>query len=507
MKINLEIASITDFKADAIIVNLFEGVTQPAGGTGAVDKALDGGISNELQHGATFKGKLGETMVFSTLGKLPARYVILVGLGKQEEFKSRELRRASAAAIRACDKLKVKTAGTLLHGAGIGNIPAEVAARLLTEGSLLGSYRFTLRKTAKEDGNSDTPGFSVETLTLVENDASKKAQIEEGIRVGTVIADATNLARDLVFDSANHVNPTFMAQTAQSVAGAKVSCKVYEQDEIEKLGMGSFLNVAKGSIQPPKLIHMTYKPNGAPRKKVTLVGKGITFDSGGLSLKPPASMETMKMDMSGAAAVVCTMKAIEALGNLDIQVDAIAPCCENMPSGGANKPGDIITAMSGKTIEINNTDAEGRLILCDALTYAQEKVSPDELIDLATLTGACVVALGKEASGIMGTDEGLIEGIRQAGDEAGERFWPLPLYDEYKEMLKSDVADLINSGSKGQAGSSAGGIFLKAFIEDGQKWAHLDIAGPAYTRPGCSRNSQGGNRGWRQNPPVLSLPV
>ena len=188
------------------------------------------------------------------------------------------------------------------------------------------------------------------------------------------------------------------------------------------------------------------------------------------------------MDMSGAAAVICTLKALAALEDLEgIQVDAIAPCCENMPNGNANKPGDIVTAMNGKTIEINNTDAEGRLILCDALTYAQQTVAPDELIDLATLTGACVVALGKEASGIMGTDDGLSEGIRTAGDAAGERFWPLPLYDEYKEMLKSDVADYINAGSKGQAGSSAGGMFLKEFIEDDQKWVHLDIAGPAWT--------------------------
>ncbi len=483
MKINVEISDIVQNSAEALIVNLFEGVNQPAGGTGAVDKALGNAISDELTHGKTFKGKLGETLVISTHGKIPARYVVVVGLGKPEKLKSLQLRRASAAAIRACQKLKVNRVATLLHGAGIGNVPAETAARLLAEGSLLGSYKFTLRKTGKTEAEKEAAplGNPIEALTIVEQDAQKKAAIETGIRMGSIIADATNLARDLAFDSANYVTPTFLAKKAQEISQNEVTCKIYEQADIEKMGMGSFLSVSKGSDQPPKLIHLTYKPKGTPKKKVTLVGKGITFDSGGYSLKPANAMELMKDDMTGAAVVISTMKAIAELGNLDIQVDGIAPCCENMVNGKANKPGDIVTAMNGKTIEINNTDAEGRLILADGLTYAQQNVHPDELIDLATLTGACIVALGKEASGIMGTNDELIDGIRHAGEPAGERFWPLPLYEEYKEMLKSDVADMINSGSKGQAGSSAGGIFLNEFVEPDQKWVHLDIAGPSYT--------------------------
>jgi len=483
MKVHVALADIREFKADVIVVNLFEGVTRPGGGTGAVDQALGGAIRDELQYGKTFKGKLGEILVLPTYGKLPARYVIVVGLGKQEELKSLQLRRASASAIRACQKLKVKTVGTLLHGAGIAGVDPETAARLLTEGALLGGYRFVLRKTeqSKDSEDREPLGNPVETVTIVESGPEKKEATEKGIHIGQTISDCTNLARDLVFDSANYVTPRFLADLASKITGNGVTCKIYDQDEIKTLGMGSFLSVAKGSVQAPKLIHLTYQPTGTPDKKVALVGKGITFDSGGLSLKPAQGMELMKNDMAGAAVVISTLKALSELGGLNVQVDAIAPCCENMPNGNANKPGDIVTSMSGKTIEINNTDAEGRLILCDALTYAQQKVKPDELIDLATLTGACIVALGKEASGIMGTNDDLIDRIRKAGDIAGERFWPLPLYDEFKEMLKSDVADIINAGSKGQAGSSAGGIFLKEFIEEGQKWAHLDIAGPSYT--------------------------
>ncbi len=483
MKITVEVGDIIQFKADALVVNLFEGVTQPGGGTGAVDKALAGVITEELAQGKTFKGKVGETLVLPTYGKLPARYVVVVGLGKQADCKGLQLRRASAAALRACKKLRVKTVATLLHGAGIGQVDSQVASQLLTEGALLGVYQFTLRKTGKTQPEEGTDALKnpIETVVIVEQDAAKKEKIARGVAVGTAIAEATNQARDFVFDSANYVTPAFLAEAAKKFAKGDVTCKVYEKADIEKMGMGSFLSVSKGGGQDPKLIHLTYKPKGTPKKKVTIVGKGITFDSGGLSLKPASAMELMKDDMTGAAVVICTMKAIAELGDLDIQVDAIAPSCENMPSGSANKPGDIVTAMNGKTIEINNTDAEGRLILADALVYAQKEIKPDELIDLATLTGACIVALGKEASGIMGTDDGLIDGIRKAGENAGERYWPLPLFEEFKEMLKSEVADIINAGSKGQAGSSAGGIFLNEFVEEGQKWVHLDIAGPSYT--------------------------
>jgi leucyl aminopeptidase len=286
------------------------------------------------------------------------------------------------------------------------------------------------------------------------------------------------LARNWVNDSANYVTPTFLKEQAEKTPG--LSCNILDFDQIKKLGMGAFELVAKGSDQPPYLIHLSYKPDSNATKKIALVGKGITFDSGGLSLKTAAGMETMKMDMAGAAAVIAIMKAIAQLKNLPVEVHGFIPTCENMPSGHSSKPGDIVTTMNGKTVEVNNTDAEGRLILCDALTYAQKEVNPDEIMDLATLTGACITALGKAAAGIMGTHDDLINRVRSAGEQAGEKLWQLPLYDEYKSFLKSEVADLINAGAKGEAGSSAGGMFLKEFIDKGRAWAHLDIAGPAW---------------------------
>ena len=482
--LSLQIGDISQVKADVVVVNLFEGVTQPGGGTGAVDSALGGVISQELQSGTRgFKGKLGETLIFPTYGKIPAPYVLLVGLGKQDKADNTNFRRAAASAMRASKTLKAKTVATLLHGAGIGNVDPQKAARLLAEGTILGQYEFTMRKTGKDAAgkSKDEPlSHTIDTVIVMESDASKQAAIEQGLKQGESIARATCKARDLVFDTPNYITPTQLAAEAKQMATGSVTAKILDKAAIEKLGMGSFLSVAKGSVEPPQFIHLSYKPSGTAKKKVALVGKGITFDSGGLSLKPPASMELMKDDMAGAAAVICTMKAIGELGDLDIQVDAFVPTCENMPNGNANRPGDIVIAMSGQTIEINNTDAEGRLILCDALTYAQREVNSDELIDLATLTGAQIIALGKTASALMGTDDDLINALKAAGDVAGEKYWQLPLYDEYQDFLKSDVADLKNAGNKGEAGSQAGGMFLKAFIEDGQKWVHVDIAGPSY---------------------------
>lgn len=482
MQIQVQQGDIAAFQADAIIVNLFEGVTAPGGGTGAVDQALGGILSQEIQsNGKLFRGKLGETLILPTYGKIPARYVIVVGLGKSDELKAFQLRRASAAAVRAVQKLKLKTAGTLLNGAGIGGYDAQAAARLLTEGAILGSYQFTQRKSIKANGdenNSDTGKTELESLTIVEHQADKLSDIQAGIKTARCIAEHVNLARNWVNDSANYVTPDFLKAQAEQIPG--LQCNVLDMAQIKAHGMGAFALVAQGSDEAAYLIHLIYKPENPAKKKIALVGKGITFDSGGLSLKPSASMELMKMDMAGAAAVIASMKAIAELQDLSCEVHGFIPTCENMPNGHSSKPGDIVTSMNGKTIEVNNTDAEGRLILADALTYAQKTCNPDEVIDLATLTGACITALGKAAAGIMGSDPTLIERIRKAGEHAGEKLWELPLYDEYQSFLKSDVADLINSGAKGEAGSSAGGMFLKEFIDKKRAWAHLDIAGPAW---------------------------
>ncbi|WP_373531597.1 leucyl aminopeptidase [Vampirovibrio sp.] len=510
MQIEVAQGDISQFKAEAIIVNWVEGAATPAGATASVDKALGGLLTRELQTlPQVFKGKLGETCVLPTYGQLVARYVVVVGLGSVEALNALQLRRASAAAIRACGKLKVKQVASLLHGSdlngsdlqgagGAENSP-ERLARLLAEGALLGDYQFMLRKGKKtaesqkeSAGNEDEElgGHGLETLTIVAPQAEQLKAIELGLGLGRMIGVHTNLARDWVNDSANYVTPTFLKTQAQALQG--VTCEVLDFDQIRKLGMGAFELVAKGSDEPPYLIHLCYKPSGKASKKVALVGKGVTFDSGGLSLKPPASMELMKMDMAGAAAVLATLKAISEFKNLDVEVHGFIATCENMPSARSSKPGDVVTAMSGKTIEVNNTDAEGRLILCDALTYAQQQTDPDELLDLATLTGACVTALGKVAAGIMGTSDDLINRVRAAGEQAGEKLWQLPLYEEYQSFLKSDIADLINSGSKGQAGSSAGGMFLKAFVDKNRAWAHLDIAGPAWVTSDVPETPKGG---------------
>lgn len=475
MKVAVTSGDITRFKADAIIVNLFEGVAAPAGGTGAVDQALGGLISEELKTGNAFKGKLGDTLVLHTHGKLPARYVIVVGLGKQDSACSFEYRRASAAAVKACKKLKVKTAGTLLHGAGIGGFDVEAAARILAEGTCLGDYSFDLRKS----GPKDEPTIELETVTIVEHDGGKLKAAEKGAALGTVIAKFTNMARNWVNDAPNHVTPTFLKEQAEDTPGLTVN--VLDINGIRESRMGMFELVAKGSDHPPYLIHMAYKPENAS-KKVTMVGKGLTFDSGGLSLKPAKSMETMKLDMAGSAAVIATMKAIAELGNLNVEVHGFVGACENMPSGRSSKPGDIVTSMKGKTVEVNNTDAEGRLVLGDVIFYAQRQTDPDELIDLATLTGAQVVALGSVAAAVMGKESGqtLIDQLKEAGQKAGEKLWQLPLYDEYRKSLESEVADIINAGSKGEAGSQNGGLFVGEFVDEGRNWAHIDIAGPAF---------------------------
>lgn len=486
MQVLVKQGEFATIQADALIVSVFGGAFTFSGITASLDQALNGLLSQELAaNTSVFKGKVGDTLVlplyqslFSAQAKpTSARYVIVVGLGKRDEYKAFAARRASAAAVKACMRLKLQSAALCLDAMDAAPLSAETAARLLTEGAYLGAYQFTLRKGTKTEAS---PTF--ESLFIISRGEDTPKTLEESVQWGRTIAENTNLARDWVNDSPNHVTPTFLKEQAEAIPG--LSCTVLDRPHMQKLGMGALTLVAQGSDQPAYLIHLCYKPAQTDKKtaprRVALVGKGITFDSGGLSLKPSASMETMKMDMAGAAAVLATMRAIATLQNLPLEVHAFIPTCENMPSGGAAKPGDIVTAMNGKTIEVNNTDAEGRLILADALVYAQQECNPDEIIDLATLTGACITALGKAAAGSMGTCDALNENVRKSGEQAGEKFWPLPLYDEYQSFLKSDVADMINSGAKGEAGSSAGGMFLKEFIDENRAWVHLDIAGPAW---------------------------
>ncbi|MER3545411.1 MAG: leucyl aminopeptidase [Chloroflexota bacterium] len=475
MDINVIHEAIQEQDTDLIVVNLFEGVTQPGGATGAVDRAL-GGAVGDLIAGGDFKGKLDETAVLYPRGAIPARRVLIVGLGKAEEFTLDRVRRASATAARRARDLGARRFATIVHGAGIGGLEAQSAAQALAEGTLLGLYEFNRHKAPSEDQRQ------VAEMAVVEFDAARLPAIEAGVRAGRAIAAAVALTRDLVNEPPNFATPTLLAQRAHQIAeGRRISVTVLEREEMRELGMGALLAVAQGSDEPPKFIILDYQPEprqeGATPPTVVLVGKGITFDSGGLSIKPAEGMEEMKSDMAGGAAVMGAVQAIADL-NLPVRVVGLVPATENVINGHAYKPADIVRAMNGKTIEIISTDAEGRLILADALVYAK-RYAPQAVVDLATLTGACITALGKgQAAGLFSTDDKLAEQLKRASASTGERIWPLPLYDEYSDVMKSDVADLKNSGGR-YSGVGASAAFLKAFAE-GYPWAHLDIAPMAY---------------------------
>ena len=471
MEIRVESNSITDVEAGAIVVNLFEGVTHPGGATGAVDRALGGAIATLIADGE-IKGKLSETTVIHTLGKMPAARVVVAGLGKAQDFDTDRARRVSATVCSRIRKTGVKDMATIVHGAGIGGLDPHSAAQAMAEGALLGLYRFDKYKSDAEDKND------IETMRVVEFDAAKIPDIRAGLETGAMLAEAVNRCRDMVNEPANAMTPTQMAEGALEVALASgLEMEVLDSGDMEELGMGALLGVAQGSDVPPKLIVMRY--NGDPDDEsntLALIGKGITFDSGGLNLKPAAGMRQMKRDMSGGAAAIAAMGAIAKLGP-KINVTGIVPATENMPGARAQKPGDIVKTMSGKTIEIDNTDAEGRLVLADALAYARS-LGIERIVDAATLTGAILTSLGKVRMGVFGNDQGLVDAVIASADEAGELAWQFPMDDEYKQQYKSDVADIKNTGGR-DAGSITGAQIIGEFA-DGASWVHLDIAGVAY---------------------------
>ena len=470
MEIKVVAGDITRIKADAVIVNLFEGVKQPGGATGAVDQALGGAITKLIAENEV-KGKLNELTLIHTLGKLEAGRVLVAGLGKQEKFTLDSIRGLMAEACKYLRKLGVKRAATIVHGAGIGGLDAEKAVQAVAEGSILGLYTFR-RHITKESEHGE-----IEELLIVERDESKVAGLERGLKRGRIMAEATNFARNMINEPANHMTPSDMAQVARDVAAKYgLECTVLEREEMKNLGMGALLGVAQGSKQPPKFIILSYRGGDPSASTLGLVGKGLTFDSGGISLKPSEAMDEMKGDMAGGATVIAAIKAIAEL-KLKINVMGLIPATENLPGGAALKPGDVLKAMSGKTIEVVNTDAEGRLILADALSYGRKQgLTP--LIDVATLTGACRVALGDICTGAFGNNQELISKVIKAGEEAGEKIWQLPMFEEYKEQNKSEVADIKNSGGR-YGGAITAAQFLAEFSQD-TPWTHLDIAGTSY---------------------------
>ena len=468
MNIRVERGDIAQQNADMIIVNLFEGVTSPGGGTGAVDAALDGAISQVISDGGC-RGKANEMTMIHTLGKLPSPRVLVAGLGKQEEFTLDKVRALAATAARYARRARCERIASITHGAGIAGLDPHDCAQAIAEGTIMGLYTFDRHKKPNEDD------VEVQELVLAEFDESRIDALQRGVARGVVLGEAANAARDLSNEPGNVLTPTELAARAQALAAdTGLECDVFDQPWMEEQGMGALLGVARGSDQPPKFIVLRYRGGGDMH--LAYVGKGITFDTGGISIKPAAGMQEMKGDMSGGAAVIAAMGAIAKL-KPKIDITAVVPATENMPGGRAIKPGDVVRAMNGKSIEVINTDAEGRLILADGLGYVQAAIDggPDAIVDVATLTGAISIALGDVAMGAMTNDDALLGKLQRAGEEAGEKIWQLPMYEEYKEQIKSDVADMKNVGGR-NAGSITAAFFLKEFIDD-TPWVHIDMAG------------------------------
>jgi leucyl aminopeptidase len=431
-----------------------------------VDQAT-GGALGRLFAAGDFTGKKDETALVYPPGT--AARVLLVGVGKGDEISRASIRRAAATAAKRARSLGVPRGAFHLVAEALGSVSPAEAGQAIAEGLAQGAWQYNEMKRPPEEQKSALERIDVLAPTATE-------AMTAGHRIGAAIGAGQTVARGIQVLPGNVCTPSYVARAAEEIARRHgFGVTVLDKAAIVREGMGALMAVAQGSAEEPRFIALEYK--GAERAPVVLVGKGVTFDTGGISIKPAQNMEDMKYDMSGAAAVLGTF---EMLGRLKppVHVVGLIPSTENMPSGTAVKPGDVITSLSGKTIEVINTDAEGRLILCDALTYAK-RYRPACVLDIATLTGAIVVALGHTATGVMGTDDALIEDVRRAGERAGERVWPLPLWDEYRELMKSDIADVKNAGGR-PAGSISAGWFLREFV-DGFPWAHLDIAGTAYT--------------------------
>ncbi len=454
---------------DVLVVGHFEDDAALKGEAATVDKAL-GGALRALLSCKEFEGKPQQITVLHTQGKIPAKRVLLIGLGKKKDATRDTVRQAMGCVAKRVRQLGAGAFAAPLLGQGIAGASPLDVAQAMAEGALLGLYQFTEYRT---DNNG--AGKTVASMTLIEPKKERVAKLTEGVRRGRAGAEAASFVRDLCNHPSNVMTPSRIAAEATSIGKERgIKVKILEQQEVEQLGMGAFLGVARGSHEPPKFIVLEYRGAKAKHDKpIVLVGKTITFDTGGISLKPAENMEQMKADMTGGAEVLATIRAAARL-QLPLHVVSILPATENMPGGRAIKPGDILKTLSGKTVEVQNTDAEGRLILADGLAYAC-RLNPAVVVDIATLTGACAVALGQFAIGMFGNQEGLKAKIRDAGARAGERVWEMPLWDDYFEQLKSDVADMRNIGGRG-GGMITAALFLSKFVGDGVPWVHLDIA-------------------------------
>lgn len=477
MEIRAIDGQIEQVQTEAAVVTIFEDKTALPESQAVLDRAERalGGLIQSLIQAGEIKGKANETTLIHTQGRLAPQRLLVVGLGKREEFSPFAIRRAAGTAARFLRRRGCKRISSVLHGAGM-SLSALESARAIVEASLVGIYNPDILKTGEREPRD------IEQLILVDPQWDVVSSLQPALLAGEITAESVNLARDLGNEPANIMTPTVFAQRAAQISSeAGLQMHTLEEEDMRRLGMGGMLAVAAGSDQPAKLITLQYKPTQGAGL-LALIGKGITFDSGGLSLKPRDGMEKMKNDMAGAAAVLGTMWAIARL-SLPLNVIGIMPLTENLLGGRAYRPGDVLHTMAGKTIEVISTDAEGRLILADALAYAVRQ-DATHIVDIATLTGSCAVALGRLASGLFSTDEDFAEALIEAGERAGERLWRLPLYPEYKESLESKVADMKNFGGRyGDASNAA--MLLRQFVGD-KPWAHIDIAATDWnekTRP------------------------
>lgn len=467
-------------RSECAIVPLFEG-RGLSGITSDFDRALKGRIRKLIRSGDAAT-KPGSSLLLRDISPTGAANLLLIGCGARKNYNARQLVRAARTAADALGKTGIRSATSFLADGAAPGIDSYHAARGIVQGTRFSLYRFTEQKTKTD------PAPRLRRMTVVCDDKSQLAEGRKGLNHGVAIANGVDLARDLGNRPPNICTPSHLASESRSIGrdNPRLSVKILSEDQIRKLGMGSFLSVTAAAESPAKLIVMNYKGAGADEPPVVLCGKGITFDTGGISLKPPPSMDEMKFDMCGAAGVIGAMSSVTEL-ELNLNVVALVPTCENMPGGKATKPGDIVKSMSGQTIEILNTDAEGRLILCDALTYAHE-FNPRCIIDVATLTGACVIALGQVFTGLFSPDEELAAALAAAGQRAVDEAWPMPVTPEYGESLRSNFADFANVGGR-EGGASVAAQFLSRFVND-VPWAHLDIAGVAWQQ-GAAKGATG----------------
>jgi len=471
MEVRAETGKFYDVEADALVVTIYEGEGVDDGALKELEERT-GGIISELLGSDEMRGKQGDMVYVYRPGQIRARRLLLVGAGKREDFSFNTIRKVTGSAARFLRGKGARSMAILRRS----QLDLGRSAQAATEGALIGLFEPDIYKTENKEERR------IDELILVSAAEGSGDELEQGVERGRIIGEAVNFARELSAEPSSTLTPSELAERARETASRfGLDIDVLDEARMKELGMGALLGVARGSDEPARMIVLRYEPEGTEpmgndADLIAIVGKGITFDSGGISIKPAEGMEKMKYDMSGAAATLAAMRAIAQL-KPRVNVIGVMPASENMPSGRAYKPGDVLRAMTGKTIEVINTDAEGRLILADAIGYAR-KLGATRIIDLATLTGACAIALGSVNVAILGNDQAFIDEIREAGQEVGERLWQLPMDQEYSDMIKSDIADIKNSAGR-YAGTITASCFLKEFAED-TSWVHLDIASTAW---------------------------